>query len=103
MAKRNNELKHTITNSCTIPHRSLNITTKGECFIDNCELYLPFVICNILDCYELEDVWSNPLAKELQKDVEDKKFTWCAVEHCRIMEHDLHHIKDKNFIVYMLM
>ena len=61
MAKRNNELNHAITNSCTIPHRSLNITTKGECFIDNCELYLPFVICSILDLESLEDVWSNPL------------------------------------------
>lgn len=102
LAKRNKELKHNITNDCTIPHRSLNITTKGECFIDNCEMYLPFVICNILDLERLEDVWSNPLARELQKDVEDKKFTWCAVEHCRIMERDLHWINNKGQEFYSI-
>ena len=102
LAKRNKELKHNITNDCTIPHRSLNITTKGECFIDNCEMYLPFVICNILDLERLEDVWSNPLARELQKDVEDKNFTWCAVEHCRIMERDLHWINNKGQEFYSI-
>ena len=54
-------------------------------------MYLPFVICNVMDLQKLEDVWTNPLARELQKDVEDKKFTWCAVEHCRIMDRSLHH------------
>ena len=82
LAKRNKQLKYNITNDCTIPHRSLNITTKGECFIDNCEMYLPFVICNVMDLQKLEDVWSNPLAKELQKDVEDKKFTCFCIFFC---------------------
>tara|TARA_R110001592_G_scaffold63685_3_gene195345 strand:- start:8121 stop:9170 length:1050 start_codon:yes stop_codon:yes gene_type:complete len=102
LAGRNKDLQHPISNSCTIPHRSLNITTKGECFIDNCEMHLPFVICNVMDLHELDDVWNNPLALELQKDVEDKKFTWCAVEHCRIMDHDLHHIDKKGQEFYSI-
>tara|TARA_B110000902_G_scaffold47859_1_gene54415 strand:- start:120 stop:1175 length:1056 start_codon:yes stop_codon:yes gene_type:complete len=91
IAKRNKELQYNITNSCNLPRQSLNITVNGECYIDNCELYLPFSVCNILDVESLEEIWDQPLAKELQQDVDDKKFTYCAVEHCGIMDRDLEH------------
>jgi MoaA/NifB/PqqE/SkfB family radical SAM enzyme len=73
-----------ISNSCNIPFYTLNIDLKGECYICHCESWLPISVGNILDFDSLEDIWSSKLATILQDTVSEKKFTYCAVEHCGI-------------------
>jgi len=73
-----------ITNSCNVPYYTLSIDFQGHCFICKCEAWIPIPVCNILDCDSLEDVWNSPIAKAIQQDVDDKKFTYCAVNHCNI-------------------
>jgi MoaA/NifB/PqqE/SkfB family radical SAM enzyme len=43
----------------------------------------------VLDFETLEAVWQSPKAQEIQADIQDKKFTWCAVEHCGIIRHHI--------------
>lgn len=83
----NNQLRGNngkITNSCNFTKRVLLIDDKGECLVCKCAMFLPVSVGNITDFDSLEEVWSNPIAKHLQQDIDDKKFTYCAVEKCGI-------------------
>lgn len=73
-----------ITNSCNFTKRVLLLDDKGECLVCRCAMFLPISVGKITDFNSLEEVWSNPIARELQQDIDDKKFTYCAVEKCGI-------------------
>jgi molybdenum cofactor biosynthesis enzyme MoaA len=76
-----------ITNSCNRPYKTVEIDMFTNCNLCICTGWLPRPVGKITDFSRLEDIWDNPAAHEIQKDVTDKKFTWCAVEHCGIKQH----------------
>ena len=76
--------KTDIFNSCNFPHKAATIDVEGDCMICTCDGWLPIGVCNILDIDRLEQIWDNDTAHKIQKDVDDKKFTWCSVDHCGI-------------------
>lgn len=78
-----------IVYSCDHPTRTVNVDLTGDCFLCSCEAWLPLSVGKITDFERLEDIWLNPTAKELQQDIADKKFTYCAVEHCGIVGKDI--------------
>lgn len=78
--------KPVTNNICQVPFKSLNINLKGDCFICDCDAWLPIPVGNILDFARLEDVWTNDIAQAIQKDVTDKNFTYCAVKNCEILQ-----------------
>lgn len=78
-----------IPHVCQAPHKALTIDLNGDCFVCVCDGWLPISIGKIQDFSSLDEVWKCSLAQLLQKDVEDKKFTWCAVNHCGIVHRDL--------------
>jgi molybdenum cofactor biosynthesis enzyme MoaA len=82
-----------ITNSCNRPFKTVEIDMFTNCNLCICTGWLPRPVGKITDFSQLEDVWDNPRAHEIQTDVTDKKFTWCAVEHCGIKHHDNHESK----------
>jgi len=87
---RGRDLPKPITsNKCRVPYKTLYIDLHGDCFLCICDAYLPISVGNIMDFKNLEDVWTNEIARELQKDVEDQNFTWCAVTNCPILNLDL--------------
>jgi len=61
-----------------------------------CDAWLPISVANILEISILEEVWQKDLAKKLQKNIDDKKYTWCSVDSCGIKKSD--QIKSKYFI-----
>lgn len=73
-----------ILNSCNEPYRSLVIDYNSNCLICSCDGWLPIPVGKVQDFNSLEEVWSSPIAQILQEDIANKKFTWCAVEHCGI-------------------
>lgn len=77
-------LEGKITNDCNFTKRVLLIDDKGECLVCKCAMFLPVSVGNITDFNSLEEVWTNPVARHLQQDIDDKKFTYCAVEKCGI-------------------
>ena len=83
---RGKDFPGTITNSCNHPRYALSIDSNGDCFICVCEAWVPIPVGNILDFNSLEEVWLSPIAQEIQKDVDDKKFTYCAVSHCGVAD-----------------
>lgn len=82
---RNQDLKHTITNHCYMPSKTLLVDWKGDCFVCDCEAWLPISVGKITDFQRLEDVWTSPTALSLQQDINDRKYSHCAVERCGIM------------------
>jgi len=76
----------TITNTCNRPFKSVSISGFGECFLCICDAWLPISVGKITDFERLEDIWNNNIALQIQQDITDKKFTYCAVEHCGIID-----------------
>ena len=73
-----------ITNSCNVPFKSLVVDFNGQCLVCQCDGWLPIPVGHALEFDSLEQVFSSKIAKILQQDVAEKKFTWCAIEHCGI-------------------
>jgi MoaA/NifB/PqqE/SkfB family radical SAM enzyme len=82
---RNKELNLTVDNHCNYPSRALVVDWQGNCFVCACEAWLPITVGNISDFTKLSDVWNSDIAKSLQQDIDDKKFTHCAVNRCGIL------------------
>jgi len=86
---RNKELNLTIENHCDFPSRVLVVDWQGNCFVCACEAWLPITVGNITDFNELADVWNSPVALSLQADIDQKKFTFCAVDRCGILDKNM--------------
>ena len=78
------EPKTDITNRCNITHYTVTIDNQGNCFLCHCDGWLPISVGHIMDFNCLEDVWQNDISRTIQKDIDDKKFTWCSVDVCGI-------------------
>jgi len=82
--------KSKIEYSCNRPYTTVTVSNDGECYLCICDAWLPTSVGNIESFDQLDDIWNNPVAFELQQDVTEKKFTNCAVEHCGILYQDIH-------------
>lgn len=78
-----------ITNSCNAPFTTLTIDRDSNCMICRCEDWLPIPVGRVQDFESIEDVINSPLAKIIQNDIVEKKFTWCAVQHCGILNNNV--------------
>jgi wyosine [tRNA(Phe)-imidazoG37] synthetase (radical SAM superfamily) len=85
-----------ITNTCNYPHKVVTIDTRGECMLCGCDGWLPISAGKIESFNNLEDVWQTDVAKQLQQDIDSKKFTWCSVDACGIRQEN--RIKQRYFI-----
>jgi hypothetical protein len=79
------DFKEPITNSCNFPYKDITVDLNANCFLCRCDGWLPIPVGEVKDFNSIEEVFNSPVAKILQKDVTDKKFTFCAVGHCGIM------------------
>jgi molybdenum cofactor biosynthesis enzyme MoaA len=85
---RGSQEKTPITHSCNRPYNSVTIDMYTNCMLCVCDGWLPKPVGKITDFQRLEEIWDNPIAATIQKNVDDKKFTWCAVNHCGIKQQD---------------
>ena len=81
---RGEKYKDTITNNCNRPWKTVTIDMFTNCMLCICDGWLPKPVGKITDFDKLEDIWTNKIAVELQENINNKQFTWCAVEHCGI-------------------
>ena len=81
---RNKQLQLAIPYSCEVPNKTLLVDWKGDCFICECEAWLPVSVGKITDFATLDQVWTSPTALTLQQDIAHKKFSHCAVERCGV-------------------
>ena len=88
--------KSGINNICNFPSKVCTIGVDGYCFLCQCDGWLPIAIGQITDFKILEDIWQNETAKIIQKDLLEKKFTYCSVNSCNIKKHNL--ILNRHFL-----
>jgi len=82
-----------ISHSCNVPYRSIVVDFNTNCLICGCDGWLPIPVGQVQDFATLEEVWNSPVAKILQQDIDAKKFTWCAVDHCGIKHRNINQTK----------
>lgn len=85
---RGKEYNKTIVNTCTWPMNTISIEEDSNCFLCYCSGFLPIPVGKISEFQSIEDVMSSPVAKILHNDIQEKKYTWCAVEQCNIINHN---------------
>ena len=78
----------TIKNRCNFPFKNITIDMNSNCFVCYCDGWLPIPVGKVSDFNSIEEVMNSPLAKHLQNDVTQKKFTYCATDTCGIKRHD---------------
>jgi len=78
-----------INNSCNVPFRHVTVDSNSDCLLCYCDGWLPVSVGQVTDFDTLQDIWTSPIAKMLQNDIQQKKFTWCAVQHCGVINHDV--------------
>jgi hypothetical protein len=91
---RGKNYKGKISNTCTVPTNTVTIDADSNCFLCGCDGWLPIPVGKVNEFDTLEDVLNSPIAKMLQEDVREKKFSWCAVENCGIIYNDNTHVTD---------
>lgn len=90
---RNKDLGYTVTNRCNSPSRDLVVDWHGNCFVCACEAWLPLSVGQITDFETLNEVWDSNAAQTIQHDLDRGEFTYCAVDRCGVMHHNL--VKDE--------
>ena len=78
-----------ISNSCNVPFKHVSVDQNSDCFLCHCEGWLPIPVGQVLDFDNIEALWNSDVSQMLQEDVAQKKFTWCAVEYCGIIDHNI--------------
>lgn len=74
---------------CNYPYKNITIDLNSNCFICNCDGWLPIPVGKVQDFNSIYDLMNSPIAKELQNDVNSKKFTYCATDTCGIKSQDM--------------
>ena len=86
---RGKNYKNPIMHSCNMTSYHIGVDMDLNCILCGCDGWLPIPVGKIFEFNSLEDVWNSPIAKMLQDDINQKKFTWCAVEHCGVIQQDI--------------
>lgn len=86
---RGKQYKKSIVNSCDLPFTHITVDPNSDCFLCNCDGWLPIPVGKVTDFETLEQVWNSPIAHMLQDDIQQKKFSWCAISHCGILNHNI--------------
>jgi len=77
--------------SCNYPEKVLSVDNQGNCFLCECDGWLPVSVGHITDFNCIEEIWQSPIAKALHKDIViDKNFTWCSVDYCGVRDQNKH-------------
>jgi len=86
---RGGDSTETIAYSCNRPYRAATIDAYTNCMLCICDGWVPVPVGEITDFERLEQIWDNPIAHSVQRSVDDKKFTWCAVQHCGVKQRNI--------------
>jgi len=75
-----------IEHSCNMPHRYITVDYLGNCLLCHCDGWLPIPVGKVTDFDSIEAVFAASSSKMLQQDIDDKKYSWCAVDYCGIRD-----------------
>ena len=80
-----------IKNKCNVPYRTITVDDNLNCLLCTCDGWLPIPVGCVNDFNSIEEVFQGNISRIIQSDIDSKKYTWCAVEHCGIKKRDIQH------------
>jgi hypothetical protein len=86
---RGRDYEHPIRHSCNVPLHHVSVDANSDCFLCECEGWLPIPVGKVSDFETLPQIWNSDLAQMLQNNVKEKQFTWCAVQHCGVTDNNI--------------
>lgn len=86
---RGKDQAYSINHNCNVTSTHVGVDINANVFVCKCVAWLPIPVGKVDDFDSLEGIWHSPQARVLQADIADKKFTWCAVDHCGIKHRDI--------------
>lgn len=81
--------KSNIDNSCDIAWNSITVDAKNRVFICTCDGHLPFPVGKVNDFKSFDEVFRSPMAINIQESISEKKFRYCATDHCGIKNQNM--------------
>jgi organic radical activating enzyme len=78
-----------IANRCNVPDNAISIDFQGNCFLCDCDGWLPIPVGKVSDFNSINEVFDNSAANIIRDDVLLGKYSWCAVEHCGIKQRNM--------------
>lgn len=78
-----------IKKSCNMPEKHVTVDLDANVLLCDCDAWLPIPVGTVDDFDSFESIWSSETAQLLQKNIKEKKYTWCAVQHCGVASHDI--------------
>ena len=78
-----------ISNFCIMPEKTVSVDMDSNCFLCNCTGWLPIPVGKVSDFNSYNEVFTSPTALMLRQNIAEKKYTWCAVEHCGVSQHNI--------------
>lgn len=73
-----------ITNSCNVPWTAVTVDHKGRVFLCLCDGWLPYSAGMVDNFSSIDEIFNSQVAKEIQKSIIEKKYTFCAVDSCGV-------------------
>lgn len=73
-----------ISHRCNMPLNSITVDFKGNCFLCNCDGWLPVPVGTVEDFDSIQELMASQRAKTIQHDVVNGHFSWCAIDHCGV-------------------
>ena len=79
-----------IKNSCNYPWRNVYIDTNSKVFICHCDAWIPIPVGDVMQFESIDAVIKSKAAQAIQSTVQNKLYTYCAVETCGIKQNNKH-------------
>lgn len=87
---RGQEYAGPIHGSCKAPYQVITVDKDSDCNLCICDAWLPIPVGKVTDFATIEEVFASQRARALQQDITiDKKYTYCAVQHCGVINKDI--------------
>jgi molybdenum cofactor biosynthesis enzyme MoaA len=78
---------------CFHPFNTITIDNHGDIYMCTCQAWLPFIVGNIMDIDNLDDIVKIPRTRELQASIIDGTYRYCDENSCGIIQSG--ELKDK--------
>jgi hypothetical protein len=78
-----------VSHQCNVPDNTITIDFLGNCFLCDCDGWLPIPVGKVQDFASIEQVFNSKSATVIRDDVLSRNYSWCAVDHCGIRQRDI--------------
>jgi MoaA/NifB/PqqE/SkfB family radical SAM enzyme len=69
---------------CNYPRNVVNIDSKGRVFVCLCEAWLPWSIGHVMDFDSLDEIWQQPITRDIQHSQDNGTYRYCDTATCGI-------------------